>query len=298
LGWSFGLAAPLLEYRHYFRDAIGGSDLRMEFRWSGLEIIDFYGLGNESLAQGPTSYHRIPHKRIQLSTMVGFGDGESRQLSIGPVLQYISTDTTGTASYLRATHPYGSGRFGQLGLVASLELDDRDRLGTPSHGYWLTAGATFFPEFMSVDQGEFGEMHVKAETYLSPPGGNPTLAVRAEGKKLWGAFPFAESAFLGGASSLRGLHEQRYAGDGSLFGGAQVRLDVARVLFIVPTDFGILGLADVGRVYRRGEGSSRWHHGFGGGIWLAPLRRSSTAHFTVARSEGRTGFYFGLGLAH
>jgi hypothetical protein len=297
VGWSFGLAAPLLDYRHYFRDVVGGSDLRFGFHWSGLEIIDFYGLGNESVAQGPNSFHRIPHKRIEMSAMVSLGDGESRQLSIGPVIQYISTDTTGETSYLRATHPYGSGRFGQLGLQASLELDARDRLGTPSHGYWLTGGATYFPEYMGVNRGEFGEMHGQAEAYLSPPAGNPTLALRAEGKKLWGTFPFAESAFLGGASNLRGLREQRYAGDASLFGGAQVRLDVARVLFIVPTDFGLLGLADIGRVYRRGEQSSRWHSGFGGGIWLAPLRRSSTAHFTVARAEGRTGIYFGVGLA-
>jgi hypothetical protein len=298
VGWSFGLAAPLVEYRHYFRDVIGGSDLRMAFRWSGLEIIDFYGFGNETIGQGPTSFHRIPHKRVELSTMVSFGDGESRQLSIGPVLQYLSTDTTGTASYVGVTRPYGSGRFGQLGMQASFELDARDRLGTPSHGYRLVGGATYFPEYMSVDRGEFGEAHAQAAAYLSPPSGNPTLTLRAEAKKLWGTFPFAESAFLGGASSLRGLHEQRYAGDASLFGGAQVRLDVARALFIVPTDFGLLGLADIGRVYREGEQSSRWHWGFGGGIWLAPLRRSSTAHFTVARSEGRTGIYVGVGLAY
>jgi hypothetical protein len=297
VGWSFGLQEPLLEYRHYFRDVVGGSDLRFEFRWSGMEILDFYGLGNESAPAGPTSFHRIPHKQIVMSTMIGFGDGESRQLSVGPVLQYLSTDTTGTSSYLRAVQPYGSGRFGQIGLRAAFELDGRDRQGTPSRGYALEGGATYFPEYMNVERGEFGEAHAQAAAYVSPPGGNPTLALRAQGKKLWGTYPFAESAFLGGATSLRGVHEQRYAGDASVLGSVELRVDVARILFIVPTDFGLIGLADIGRVFLDGEQSNEWHSGFGGGIWLAPLRRSSTVHFTVARAEQRTAIYFGVGLA-
>ena len=297
VGWSFGLGQPLVDYRHYFRDVVGGSDLRIQFRWSGMEIIDFYGLGNESVPLGPTAFHRTPHKQVVMSTMVSFGDGASRQLSIGPVVQYLSTDTTGTASYLRAVQPYGSGRFGQIGLQASFELDGRDREGTPSRGYALEGGATYFPEFMSVERGEFGEAHAQAAAYVSPAGGSPALALRLQGKKLWGTYPFAESAFLGGMSSLRGLHEQRYAGDASLLGSAEVRLDVARILFIVPTDFGLIGLADLGRVFRDGEQSSEWHSGVGGGIWLAPLRRTSTFHFTVARAERRTAIYFGVGLA-
>ncbi len=297
VGWSFGLGQPLVDYRHYFREVVGGSDLRIQFRWSGMEIIDFYGLGNESVPLGSTAFHRTPHKQIVMSTMVSFGDGESRQLSIGPVLQYLSTDTTGAASYLRAVQPYGSGRFGQIGLQASFELDGRDRQGTPSRGYALEGGATYFPEYMNVERGEFGEAHVQAAAYVSPPGGNPTLALRAQGKKLWGTYPFAEAAFLGGVTSLRGLHEQRYAGDASLLGSAELRVDVARILFVVPTDFGLVGLADIGRVFLDGEESSKWHSGLGGGIWLAPLRRSSTVQFTVARAERRTAIYFGVGFA-
>jgi outer membrane translocation and assembly module TamA len=274
---------------------VGGSDLVLRYYWSGLEIIDFYGLGNESVASGPTSFHRTPHKRIEMSMMLGFGDGESRQLGIGPVIEYISTDTSGTASYLRTAQPYGSGRFTQVGLRTVVELDRRDRLGTPSRGYRLEGGGTYFPGLISVDRGAFGEVHGQATAYVSPPGGSPTLALRVQGKKVWGTYPFSESAFLGGQGSLRGLHEQRYAGSMSLLGSAELRVDVARILLVLPTDFGLLGLVDVGRVFHDEE-SSRWRTGFGGGIWLAPLRRSSTVHFTVARAEGRNAIYLGVGL--
>ena len=124
------------------------------------------------------------------------------------------------------------------------------------------------------------------------------MAARAQGKKLWGTYPFAEAAFLGGASSVRGLREDRYAGDASLLGSAELRLYLLRLRFIVPTDFGVFGLTDLGRVFLEGESSNTWRSSFGGGIWLAPLRRTSTLQVSVARaSSGRTALYLGLGFA-
>jgi hypothetical protein len=297
VGWSFGLSAPLVEYQHDFRGVLAGADMAIRFRWSGLDIIDFYGLGNETVPAGPTAFHRTPHKRIELATEISFGDGTTTRLSVGPAVQYISTDTTREENYLAAVRPYGSGRFGQAALQVTFERDMRDRSGTPSSGYHVEGGGAYFPEFMGVDDGEFGEVHGQAAVYLSPVGTNPTLALRAQGKKLWGTYPFAEAAFLGGASTLRGLHEQRYAGDASLLGSAEIRVDLGRVLFILPTDVGVFAFGDAGRVFLEGETSSRWARGWGGGVWLAPLRRSSTAQISLARAEGRTAAYLGIGFA-
>jgi hypothetical protein len=297
VGWSFGLSEPLVEYQHDFRGVLAGADMAIRFRWSGLDIIDFYGLGNESVPSGPTAFHRTPHKRIELATELSFGDGSTTRLSIGPSVQYISTDTTREANYLAAVRPYGSGRFGQAALQATFERDTRDRSGTPSSGYRVEGGGAYFPEFMGVDQGEFGEVHGQAAFFLSPVGTNPTLAFRAQGKKLWGVYPFAESAFLGGASTLRGLHEQRYAGDASLSGSAEIRVELGRVAVVLPTDVGFFAFGDVGRVFRDGESSNRWARGWGGGVWLAPLRRSSTAQVSMARAEKRTAVYLGIGFA-
>lgn len=297
VGWSFGLSEPLVDYRHNFRDALLGQDLAVHSRLSGLEIIDFYGLGNETPQAGSVSFYRVPHKQVVLSTSIDFGDGERRRIGVGPVLTYTSTDTTDTSRYLGTIDPYGSGRFGQLGLQATVELDGRDRSGTPSSGYHVEGGGTYVPEFMDVDRGDFGEVHAQAAAYLSPPGGNPTLAVRAQGKKLWGTFPFAESAFLGGAASLRGIREQRYAGDAAVLGSAELRLYLARIVFLIPSDFGVMALADAGRVFVDGETSNTWRTAWGGGVWFAPLSRGTTLHLTAARSAERTSFYAGVGFA-
>jgi hypothetical protein len=296
-GWSFGLSEPLVDYRHNFRTALLGQDLEIHARLSGMEVIDFYGFGNESLAAGPVRFHRVPHKQVVLSTTIDFGDGDRRRLGVGPVVRYMFTDSTDTAHFIGTVDPYGSGRFGQLGIQASLGLDGRDRAGTPSSGYLIQGGAAYFPEFMDVDRGDFGEVHGQAAAYLSPPGGNPTLGLRAHGKKLWGTYPFAESAFLGGAGSLRGLREQRYAGDAAVLGSAELRLFLKRIIFLVPSDFGVMAVADAGRVFLDGESSDTWHRSYGGGIWFAPLNRGTTLHVTAVRSAQRTSFISGLGFA-
>ncbi len=113
---------------------------------------------------------------------------------------------------------------------------------------------------------------------------------------MWGPYPFHEAAFLGGGDSLRGLRAQRYAGDASLYGGAELRLSLAKAFLFVPGEIGIFGLADLGRVYLDGEPSTRWHHGLGGGVFFTTPNRNNLASVAVARSEGRTGIYVRAGL--
>jgi hypothetical protein len=93
------------------------------------------------------------------------------------------------------------------------------------------------------------------------------------------------------------LHEQRFAGDASLLGSAELRVDLKRVLIVLPTDVGFFVFGDAGRVFRDGETSNRWSSGWGGGLWFAPLRRSSTVQVSLARAERRTAIYFGVGFA-
>src|SRR5207247_10044958 len=97
----------------------------------------------------------------------------------------------------------------------------------------------------------------------------PTLAVGVAGKKVWGTYPLHEAAYVGGATTVRGFVEHRFAGDASLYGNVELRLSVARLVFLVPIDVGVFGLRDAGRVYRSGEASGRWHAGVGGGLWSA-----------------------------
>ena len=54
-GLSVGLVEPFFDLTHLRRSVIGSADLRFRGRWSGIEIIDYYGPGNESGAARPVS---------------------------------------------------------------------------------------------------------------------------------------------------------------------------------------------------------------------------------------------------
>jgi hemolysin activation/secretion protein len=147
-------------------------------------------------------------------------------------------------------------------------------------------------------ENSFGEVHGEAAVYLSPGSKNPTLALRVGGKHLWGAFPYSDAAYLGGSENVRGLREQRFAGDGSVYGSAELRVFLTRFLFLFPIDLGVFGFSDFGRVFMDGQPAGEWHNSGGGGIWLAPVTRSATVQFSVAENDGRKAFYVGMGFGY
>jgi hypothetical protein len=100
---------------------------------------------------------------------------------------------------------------------------------------------------------------------------HPTFAFRAGGKENLGArIPTSRPRTSETPGPVRLGRDGRYAGDASAYGNAELRLGLGRATIVLPTDFGVFGLADVGRVFLEGENSDVWHSAFGGGIWLAP----------------------------
>lgn len=294
-GWAVGRNEPILDIFQYLQSRIGEGDLALHARYSGIEIVRFYGLGNETVEVEEAAFYKVFQKQFVLEAGLSFGDGDRRHLSFGPVLRYTSSDTSNPSTLLADARPYGTGRFWQSGIRAAFELDTRDIKGWPTRGYRLEGEAAFYPELLDLTS-SFSEVHGEAAVYASLPSGNPTLAVRAGGKKLWGTFPYSDAAFLGGSDDLRGLREQRFAGNASVHGSAELRLFLTRFFLLFPFDFGVFGLADTGRVFADGESSDRWHQAWGGGLWFAPLNRDATVRLSMARSGERTSIYAGMGF--
>jgi outer membrane protein assembly factor BamA len=227
--------------------------------------------------------------------MLSFGDGERTEVSIGPVFKRTASDTTVTGNLVAEQNPYGSGDFLQVGILTTLELEGRDRRAWPTSGYHITAAAAYYPALLDLTS-SFVRAQGEVATYLSPSGGNPTLAVRLGGSHVWGTFPYSEAAFIGGVGDVRGLREQRYAGRSAAYGSAELRVALGRFTLVFPADFGVFGFGDVGRVYADDDPSDVRHNGYGGGIWIAPVMREMTARVAVAKSEGRTTFLLGMGF--
>ena len=296
-GWAFGRSKPFVDLRQYFRGLFAGrADLSLRGRHSGVEIVRFYGFGNETLQDEPSSFYKVDQGQTLVTAELSFGDGEHTDFAIGPVFKRTTSDTTVTGNFVAERAPYGSGTVMQLGVQASLDLDGRDDVIWPTRGYHVTAGAAYYPQILDLDE---GVVEAKAElaTFLSPSGGNPTLAARVGGKHLWGTFPYYEAALLGGVENVRGLPEQRFAGRSSLYGSVELRVSLGRFALLFPTNFGVFGFGDLGRVFQDDLPSDKWHKSYGAGIWFAPLTRATTFQVSLAKSEQRKAVYFGLGFA-
>jgi hypothetical protein len=232
------------------------------------------------------------------------------EVEVGPVLKSSASDTTEDPTAIISdpanpeSSPYGSGRFDQVGVRASFNVDRRDEAVATRKGFLFTGGASYYPSWLDIEE-PFGEVHGAVSAYLSPTP-NQTLALRVGGKKVWGRVPFYEAAFIG-ARTVRGFRQQRYAGEASIYANAELRLFLTRFFVLFPGEVGVFGLSDVGRVFHEGEVSTAdctlslsractWHASVGGGIWIAPISRAATVSVAVAKGAEGTGFYIGSGF--
>ena len=77
-GWAFGRSKPVVDLRQYFRGLFaGGADLSLRGRYSGVEIVNFYGFGNETLQDEPRSFYKVDQGQTLVTAELSFGDGES-----------------------------------------------------------------------------------------------------------------------------------------------------------------------------------------------------------------------------
>ncbi len=291
--WAFGASTPSIEFEHYRRQDRSGAGLLLAASYSGLDVMNFYGEGNETSGDGPSSDYRINEENLIIRGFVRFG-GETKSFMIGPAFRATWSDALNPAV---AAVRIGAGKFRRLGLDAEVRLDTRDLAAYASSGFLLTGAGAFVPA-VSGDQidGNFGFVEGTASAYLTPVGGT-TFALRAGGKQVFGEGPYSELAFIGGSATVRGLPKQRYAGDGALHGSLELRQRLGDVFIVFPSELGVFAFGDIGRVYADGETSDTWHKGFGGGISLAPVRREYTLRAAVARAEETTAVYVGFGLA-
>jgi outer membrane protein assembly factor BamA len=216
------------------------------------------------------------------------GGTQGSGLTLGLLAKY-STTNLDHDNVVSRTRPYGSDDFGQLGAFAAFEWDKRDHPIFPRRGARLRMGGAVYPKAWDV-RDPFGEIHGEADAYLGASSLplEPTLAFRAGGKRVFGTYPFQEAAFLGGRSSLRGFRQNRFAGDGSLYGSAELRLALFKLEGAFPQDWGVFGFGDAGRVYLESEPSDQWHKSAGGGLWVSLLSPAFTLSVSYSRSDEKT----------
>jgi hypothetical protein len=312
-----GAIAPFVDFRYRlqfrgdFRNLFQNSGLLLEAGTSGIDRMNFYGMGNERYYRGTglreddfeiatqvttiRASLRYPMDRayywfagvggkwvdlhliqgsypdIHRSEIPGIDDNFAGNFHIG--FHYDTRDNR----YEKATSPRTE--------KARTGMDDPAGDSSAVSGMFVDIEAAHFPRFFS-NSCDFTKLRGEVRKYIPfSPAGYSRLVVRAGGEKIWGAYPFWEAASLGSSSSLRGYDLQRFAGDVSLYAGSELRLHAGQFTFIVPVTCGPLAFLETGRVFIEGEDSAVWHTAAGGGFWF----RVGNPRFTASIAYG-TGF--------
>jgi hypothetical protein len=260
-------------------------------RMSSLEVISYYGLGNNTAGRlqesGPLStFFEVRQRQWLLYPAAGLTLGPKSELSLGPVLQYSETDSTPNR-YIATVRPYGFGSFGQAGMRMALRYDTRNSTSDPRKGFLVDASTSFFPAMWDVEE-PFTALRATGRAYVSLPiPVHPILVFRGGAAKVFGDYPFHEAAFIGGPGTLRSLDAQRYAGDASMYGSVELRVPFGNINFILPWNVGVFGVMDAGRVWVEGESPGGWHTSRGIGFWFGLL--GPTTAIRICRRPGDSG---------
>ena len=313
-----------------FRKVLGQADVVTHVEYSGLNILRFYGFGNDTdfraagqdwelpggFEEDGDEFFQVHQRELTVAPSIEFALGHRAgeeqdavaqlqprmRVGFGAILKYADSppdENDDRYIGLLQPAPLGFGSYGQAGLQGWLEFDGRDNTGYPTLGFHARAGGSFFPAIWDVSE-TFGEVNAMVAGFVTPGEGThkPTLAVRAGGKAVFGTYPFHEAAYLGGRHDLRGFREQRFAGKQAVFANAEIRLPLIDFRLVFPAEFGILGATDTGRVFFGGDPdeATQWHTAAGGGVWVSLLDRIQTLSLSFMSGDGLTALYLKAGM--
>ena len=296
-GYATAARTYRAEFTGEFRGIVPPAIVTLQMRASGIDVLRFYGFGNETTDTGSSDFYKVKQQQYLIAPGLRFAFSPAVDFSVGPVYKFAHTKLE-VGTFINDSQPYGVSNFGQVGAAADFHVDTRDQPRAASRGITFGLGGSYYPRALDLAS-PFGEGHAEASSYLTariPL--RPTLAVRVAGKKVWGTYPFYEAAYVGGATTVRGFVEHRFAGDAAVYGNVELRLSVAKFFILLPGELGVFGLGDAGRVYLSGETSDRWHAAAGGGVWLSFLSPANTVSVAAAHSVEGTRVYVRAGFAY
>jgi hypothetical protein len=282
--------------------------------YSGMDSGQFYGIGNETTKTNSTpNFYDLRQEKLIGTALAEVPLLGPLRVRAGLLLESVHTRNEGV---IAALQPYGTGWMtlpaGELGLV----LDTRAGVLTAQRGFKLLATVRYSPAWIDNEHA-FTKLRGEAVAALGAHVLTDVLLdLRVSGERNWGQYPFFDAAYIGGVAFrsgldlsapfggglLRGYDLNRFGGDSSVVGNAELRIALGKANVFLPLRYGVAGLGDLGRVFVAGESSSRWHSGVGGGLWLALFATAPGAQIAASmnallvRSDERTSFYFAGGF--
>lgn len=295
IGHSLRTSSYYFRYDGDFTQAVGANDLliRGDLR-APVNVSNFFGFGNNTTytknVPGGVNYYRARYNIGDLSIMLRRQPQSWMRINYGPAFQYFHVEKEPNANkFLGSTALTGIdqtslyNRKVYLGGQALLDINSKNNDNLPTRGFILDAGArTLFG--LNEKSNNITQLHWDMSVFASfGTTGDVVYALRLGVGHNLGAFEIPQAQYLSGTENLRGFRRNRFAGRTAFFQNTEVRIKVADfTTYLFPGSIGVLFFNDVGRVWQDAEKSGRWHDGYGGGVWVSPIKRwvitGSVAH--------------------
>ena len=258
---------------------------------------NFFGYGDQSFYDktkpGKFKYYRARYNLGDVSLLIRKRFSDKVMIALGPAYEFYrldSADNIGkniitTIPGVNKTTLFAKQSF--FGGKFSLVVDTRDNKVVPQKGiYWQTSYR--YLSGLNDQSNSFSQLNSEFSFYLKLIRNRLTFANRFGGGTTFGDdFEFYQAQYLGGDEHLRGYRKYRFAGKSKIFNNAELRWRLANFrTYLFPAAFGILAFYDTGKIYDKDNNSSKWLSGYGGGIWISPLKRMVlTVTYTASKED-------------
>lgn len=274
------------QYSGDFTKAVGSSDLviRGELR-APVNITNFFGIGNNTTvdrnAPGGINYYRARYNIGNLSVLLRKQLQSWMRVNYGAAFQYFDVSREENKSRFVGNGSLNGVDLNTLydtklyaGGQVLLDINSKNNQNVPSRGFILDAGVrSLFG--LNNKSNNVTQLHWDMAVFASfEQTARAVYALRLGVGHNIGKYEFPQAQYLSGTENLRGYRRNRFAGRTMLFNNAEIRFKIADfTTFLFPGSIGIIAFHDIGRVWVDEEKSGRWHNGYGGGIFISPIRR-------------------------
>ena len=258
-------------------------------------VTNFFGYGDESeydkTKPDDYKYYRARYKTGDVALLLRKRFSEKVIFTFGPAYQYYSMDSSDNLGRYMVENPevpnpatlftkqqYLGGRY-------AFTADTRNSKIIPLKGIVFRLVGRHLAG-LNDNSYNFTQLNGDFTFHLSLIPRTLVFVNRTGGGHNFGDFEFYQAQYLGSEDNIRGYRKNRFAGRSKVYNNTELRLRLADFsTYLFPAAFGLFAFYDTGKIWEDGSGTSnRWINGYGGGLWVAPLRRIV---FTVAYTASK-----------
>ncbi|AXT53042.1 phosphoesterase [Aquimarina sp. BL5] len=302
-GYYFATQGFDLGYRGEFAGILGDYNMLIGLKYTSPSFaINFFGFGNET--ENNQDELDFDYNRVRLSTY-GVSLGAVKNGRLGSYFEYkgsiegIEVDDTPDRFITQEAglqNPEAFDRKWFAGLDGTYRYESYDVVVNPTRGMKLEVNVGGRMNVEDTDR-TFGYIKPHLGFYNALTRNRKlVLKTAAQGQFNIGEnYEFYQAAQLGDENLLRGYRTERFTGQSSLAGSADIRYSFNQFKTrILPLQIGIFVGGDTGRVWiADNDTSDKWHSDYGGGFWINSANAmSGTFNLFTGEDGARFSFSF------